>query len=153
MKKKFFIAVILFFGFVSALSFFSNEDVQTVTEETTVKPKPSKNLEGITLFKGENDFWEAEFSVSEESTNQLKLKHKQDGNELPNELSFTLSTAYNPKNKSIKIGEYTLSFNTFPESFALNFAGENIIQPPKKKLLLKITGEGHYQFFNLYIEE
>jgi hypothetical protein len=152
-KKKLVIALILLTSFVSALSFFAKDHVQEVqTKETTVHPKPSKK-DSMILYKGENDFWKAEFSVTKNSLNQLTLKHKKENWSIPDTLSFVLSTAYDKNGKQKKIGSYSLTFNEFPETLSLTFDHEKLLQPDEKKLLLKITGEGHYQFFNLYLEE
>jgi hypothetical protein len=150
MKKKFMIATFLLIGFVFALSFFSKDESQPVITEEKVKSKPSTN-EGKIIFKGENDFWDAEFFVEKNSVNQLKIRHKQEGTDLPTKLTFTLMTAYDQNLKQRDISAYTLSLERFPQNLLLSFEAENIIQPREKNLLLKITGEGHYQFFNLYI--
>lgn len=150
MKKKFFIAVFLLIGFISVLSIFSKDQQQPAMTEKEVKSKPSRE-DGISIYKGENDFWKAEFTVTKEKAFQLKLKHKEE-TELPKKLSFTLMTAYDQNSTQQTIGEYTLSFSTFPQNFSVNFDGEKIKFSENKNLVLKITGEGHYQFFNLYGE-
>jgi hypothetical protein len=155
MKRKLVIALILICSFAAALSFISNKndsDQETTSQETSVESKSSKK-DGSIVYKGENDFWEATFIVHSNSTNQLTLKHTNTENKLPSSLTFTLSTAYNQNEKTKKLGTYTLSFDEFPDKFGFSFDKKKLLQSDEKKLLLKITGEDHYQFFNLYVEE
>jgi hypothetical protein len=151
MKKKLILAVLLLAGFAALLSIFSKESVQTV-KETTIKSRPIANNDTIT-YSGENDFWKARFSVSKKSKNQLNLSHKKTDGNLPQLLTFTLSTAYDKAKKETQIGVFHLSFRTFPETFSLAFDEDRVLSTDSKKLVLKITGKDHYQFFYLYLED
>lgn len=103
MKKKLLIAAFLLFGFALASTFLKGQDSQIKKAETTLKTQRSIS-NGTVLFKGENDYWEAEFSITKNMVNQLKLKYKSTKNELPEQLSFTLSTAFNKDKKQHQIG-------------------------------------------------
>lgn len=149
MKKKLLIAAFLLFGFVIASMFLKGQDSQIKKAETTMKTQRSIN-NGTVLFKGENDYWEAEFSITKNMVNQLKLKHKSTKNELPEQLSFTLSTAFNQDKKQHQIGAFTVSFEEFPSEFSLHFKENKLLKPLGENLILKIDGDGHYQFFNMY---
>jgi hypothetical protein len=151
-KKKLLIAAVLLIGFVSALTFSRVHYPQMKTEGTTVNSKPSKK-DGTVVFKGENDYWNAEYLITKYSVSQLKLKHKSATNKLPQQLTFTLSTAFNKDKKQTQIGAATLSFETFPNEVSFAFKEDKILKPFGKNLVLKINGEGHYQFFNLYVVE
>ncbi|MDM5317409.1 hypothetical protein QUF49_15470 [Fictibacillus sp. b24] len=145
MKKKIFLAFILFIGFVSVLSIFSKETVPTSNEI------PINEKSDTIVYSGENDFWKAAFSMKK-SQNQLMLTHIASDNKLPQELTFTLSTAYEQSKKKVEIGTYKLSFKSFPNQFSVTFDGKSGIRTENQKLVLKITGKDHYQFFNLYKE-
>jgi hypothetical protein len=145
MKKKLILAAVLLIGFVSVLTIFFKDSAPT----SSTKGPTSKN--DAIIYSGENDYWRARFSV--DKTNSLKLTHIDDKNNLPKELTFTLSTAYGQEKKQTEIGEYTLSMNQFPNQISLTFDGEVHRLKENKKLVLKITGKDHYQFFNLYKEE
>ncbi|WNB91142.1 hypothetical protein [Bacillus sp. NEB1478] len=148
-KRRLLLAAILLISFTTALSFFSRDSDQI---ETMVQPKNQK-VKDVTVFNGENDFWEADFSVAKNAVNQLSLKHKTADGNLPSSLTFTLSTAYDKDGKQKMIGTYTFTFNDFPDKLSLSFDREKLLQPGEKKLLLKITGKDHYQFFNLYLDQ
>lgn len=148
MKKKLLIAAFLLFGFALASTFLKGQDSHVKKAETTVKTQRSIN-NGTVLFKGENDYWEAEFSITKNMVNQLKLKHKSTKNELPQKLSFTLSTAFDKKQD--QIGAFTVSFEEFPSELSLHFKENKLLKPLGKNLVLKINGDGHYQFFNMYV--
>ncbi|MFG6494936.1 hypothetical protein P8610_06220 [Fictibacillus sp. UD] len=150
MKKKLILAVILFVGFVSGLSIFSKETVPT-SNETSIKARPTSKSDTI-VYSGENDFWKAAFSMKK-SQNQLMLTHIANDNKLPQELTFTLSTAYEQSKKKVEIGTYKLSFKSFPNQFSVTFDGKSGIPSENQKLVLKITGIDHYQFFNLFKEK
>ncbi|MBD7963606.1 hypothetical protein [Fictibacillus norfolkensis] len=145
MKKKLILAAVLLIGFVSVLTIFFKDSAPT----SSTKGPTSQN--DRIVFSGENDYWQAAFSV--DKTNQLKLTHNEDKNRLPKELMFTLSTAYDQEKKQTEIGAYTFSINQFPNQITVTFDGEIKNLKENKKLVLKITGKDHYQFFNLYKEE
>ena len=149
MKRKIVLAFILFIGFVSVLSIFSKETVPT-SNETSIKARPKSKSDTI-VYSGENDFWKAAFSMKK-SQNQLMLTHITSDKKLPQELTFTLSTAYDQSKKQTEIGTYNLSFKNFPNQLSVTFDGKSGILEGNKKLVLKITGKDHYQFFNLYKE-
>lgn len=151
MKKKFFLAIILFVGFVFALSIFSKDSAQTL-KETSLKSRPTAKSDRV-VYSGENDFWKASFSVSKKSKNQLELTHVEGDRPLPQELTFTLNTSYDRSRKHTQIGTYKLTFPAFPKHLILSFDQESKLSTENKKLVLKITGTDHYQFFNLYKEE
>lgn len=151
MKKKLVLAVLLLAGFAALLSVFSKDSVQTV-KETSIKSRPIEKNNTIT-YSGENDFWKASFSVGRNSKKQLHLSHLQKDRELPQELAFFLSTAYGRSKKETQIGAFKLSSQTFPETFSLTFEEDSVIPTESKKLILKITGKDHYQFFYLYLED
>lgn len=152
MKKKLLIAAFLLFGFAFASTFLKGQDSQGKKAETTIKKQRSIK-DGTVLFKGENDYWEAEFLITKNMVNQLKLKHKSTKNRLPEQLSFTLSTAFSKDKKQLQIGAFTVSFIEFPSELSLNFKENKLLKPIGENLVLKINGEGHYQFFNLYVVE
>jgi hypothetical protein len=150
LKKKLLIAAVLLFGFAFASTFLKGQDSQIKKAETTVKPQHSLK-DGTVKFKGENDYWEAEFFITKNMINQLKLKHKSTKNELPEQLSFTLSTAFDKDKKQHQIGAFTVSFEEFPSELSLHFKENKLLKPLGKNLVLKINGDGHYQFFNMYV--
>lgn len=152
MKKKLLIAAVLLFGFAFASTFLRGQDSQVKKAETTVKTQRSIK-DGTVLFKGENDYWQAEFTITKNMVNQLKLKHKLSKIELPQELSFTLSTAFTKDKKQTLIGSFTVSFDAFPDELSLHFKENKLLKPIGENLVLKINGDGHYQFFNLYAVE
>ncbi|MFD1356709.1 hypothetical protein ACFQ4X_02265 [Fictibacillus halophilus] len=152
MKKKLLIAAVLLFGFAFVSTFLRGQDSQVKKAETTVKTQHSIK-DGTVLFKGENDYWEAEFTITKNMVNQLKLKHKHSKTKLPQELSFTLSTAFSQDKKQILIGSFTVSFDAFPNELSLHFKENKLLKPIGENLVLKINGDGHYQFFNLYVVE
>jgi hypothetical protein len=145
MKKKLILAAVLLIGFVSVLTIFFKDSAPT----SSTKGPTSKN--DSLVYSGENDYWQAEFSVDQ--TNQLKLTHIEGKNILPEKLTFTLSTDYDQEKKQTAIGEYIFSMNPFPNQTTVTFDGELNRLKENKKLVLKITGKDHYQFFNLYKEE
>jgi hypothetical protein len=149
LKKKLLIAAVLLFGFAFASTFLKGQDSQIKKTETTVKPQHSLK-DGTVKFKGENDYWEAEFFITKNMINQLKLKHKSTKNELPEQLSFTLSTAFDKDKKQHQIGAFTVSFEEFPSELSLHFKENKLLKPLGENLVLKINGDGHYQFFNMY---
>ncbi|MFE1245337.1 hypothetical protein ACFW35_14505 [Fictibacillus sp. NPDC058756] len=150
MKKKLLIAVILLFGFALASTFLKGQDSQIKKAETTIKTQRSIN-DGTVLFKGENDYWEAEFLITKNMMNQLKLKRKSTKNQLPQQLSFTLSTAFNKDKKQHQLGSFTVSFDEFPSELSLQFKENKLLKPLGENLVLKINGDGNYQFFNMYV--
>jgi hypothetical protein len=150
MKRKLFVAAILLIGFAFALPLSKAHETSVKTNETTIHSKPSKPS-GTVVFKGENDYWDAEFSITKDSVNRLNLKHKHAASKLPQQLTFTLTTDYNKDEKQTQLGSLTLSFDTFPNDISLTFKENKVLKPIGKNLVLKITGEGHYQFFNLYV--
>ncbi|MCM3719007.1 hypothetical protein [Fictibacillus phosphorivorans] len=150
MKKKLLIAVFLLFGFAFASTFFNGQDSQVKKAETTISTEPSKN-DGTVFYKGENDFWEAEFFITKNMVNQLRVEPKSTNNELPKQLTFTLSTAFSQDKKQHQLGKFTVSFDDFPSELSLHFKENKILKPLEENLVLKITGEGHYQFFNMYV--
>ncbi|MET3729451.1 hypothetical protein ABID52_003032 [Fictibacillus halophilus] len=145
MKKKLILAAVLLIGFISVLTIFFKDSAPTLSN----KGPTSKN--DSLVYSGENDYWQAAFSI--DRTNQLKLTHIEESNILPKELTFTLSTGYGQEKKQTEIGEYTFSINQFPNQITVTFDGEINSLQENKKLVLKITGKDHYQFFNLYKEE
>lgn len=145
MKKKLILAAVLLIGFISVLTIFFKDSAPT----SSTKGPTSKN-DGI-IYSGENDYWQALFS--NDKTNQLKLTHIEGKNILPKEITFTLSTAYGQEKKQTEIGAYTFSMNQFPNQITVTFDGEIKSLKDNRKLVLKITGKDHYQFFNLYKEE
>ncbi|MED1865238.1 hypothetical protein P4V41_17360 [Fictibacillus nanhaiensis] len=145
MKKKLILAAVLLIGFISVLTIFFKDSAPT----SSTKGRTFKN--NAIVFSGENDFWQATFSI--DKTNSLKLTHIEDKNKLPKELTFTLSTAFGQEKKQTEISEYTFSMNQFPNQIAVTFDGEVKSLKENKKLVLKITGKDHYQFFTLYKEE
>ncbi|RZT23839.1 hypothetical protein [Fictibacillus sp. BK138] len=148
MKKKLLIAAFLLFGFAFASTFVKGQDSQIKKAETTDTPRSIKD--GTVLFKGENDYWEAEFLITKNMVNQLKLKRISTKNQLPQQLSFTLSTAFDQDRKQQQIGAFTVSFDEFPSELSLEFKENKLLQPLGDNLVLKINGDGHYQFFNMY---
>jgi hypothetical protein len=150
LKKKLLIAAVLLFGFAFASTFLRGQDSQVKKAEPTVKTQHSIK-DGTVLFKGENDYWEAEFTITKNMENQLKLNHISSKSKLPQELSFTLSTAFSQDQKQTFIGSFTVSFDAFPDELSLQFKEKKLLQPVGENLVLKITGDGHYQFFNLYV--
>lgn len=145
MKKKLILAAVLLIGFVSVLTIFFKDSAPT----SSLKGPTSKNA--AIVFSGENDYWQASFAV--DKTNQLKLTHIEGKNILPEKLTFTLSTAYGQEKKQTEIGAYTFTMNQFPNQITVTFDGNINSLKENKKLVLKITGKDHYQFFNLYKEE
>ncbi len=143
MKKKLILAAVLLIGFVSVLTLFFKDSAPTLSTKQLTHDDIN--------YSGENDYWRAAFSV--DKTNSLKLTHIDDKNNLPKKLTFTLSTAYGQEKRQTEIGEYTFAMNQFPNQITVTFDGEINRLKENKKLVLKITGKDHYQFFNLYKEE
>ncbi|MGA4721031.1 hypothetical protein [Fictibacillus nanhaiensis] len=143
MKKKLILAAVLLIGFVSVLTIFFKDSAPTLSTK--------QSTHDVINYSGENDYWQAAFSV--DKTNQLKLTHIEGKHILPEKLTFTLSTDYGQEKKQTAIGEYTFSMNPFPNQITVIFDGEINRLKENKKLVLKITGKDHYQFFNLYKEE
>jgi hypothetical protein len=145
MKKKLILAAVLLIGFVSVLTIFFKDSAPTSSTKGSTSKHDSR------VYSGENDYWQASFSI--DKTNQLKLTHIEGKNILPEKLTFTISTAYGQEKRQKEIGEYTFAMNQFPNQITVTFDGNINRLKENKKLVLKITGKDHYQFFNLYKEE
>ncbi|MFC7370571.1 hypothetical protein ACFQPF_02645 [Fictibacillus iocasae] len=139
MGRKIVWALILLACFAAVSTYATNKNIAEKTDTDSQKMKYDAEM---ILFKGENDYWEASMTESEDAALYMFSLKSKEPDDNPDALTFSLSHSVQ------SFAEYTLKAAPFPSrlSFAVSKKGIEINQP----VIVKITGKHTSQYFQMH---